>query len=329
MSDRKKSGNGDLMADTKPEIIPIREAGDKVGSVMVIGGGIGGMQASLDLANSGFKVYMVERTPSIGGRMAQLDKSFPTNDCSMCTISPKLIECEKHPNIDLVTYSELKEIEGQAGRFTAKVRKKARSVDEELCTGCGDCVTNCPVQSRPYPMAVPTGEDELDLEGKPIVDEILSHYAPAPHSLTLVLQDINTAKKYLPKGDLKYVAAKLGVPFSVAYHVATFYSSFSLTPRGKHLIQVCMGTACHVRGAKNVLMHFERKLKIDAGETTRDQLFSLETVNCLGACALGPVVVVDGEYHGEMNVKKTDRLMEHCFAEEKASKEEEVETAST
>jgi len=164
---------------------------------------------------------------------------------------------------------------------------------------------------------IPTGEDELDLEGKPIVDEILSRYPAAPHSLTLVLQDINKAKRYLPKGDLKYVAARLGVPLSVVYHVATFYTAFSLTPRGKHLIQICMGTACHVRGAKNVLSHFERMLKIGPGETTNDLLFSLETVNCLGACALGPVIVVDGEYHGQMTVRKTDQLLEHYFEEEK------------
>ncbi len=318
MSGKENSGNGDPKADSKPDTKPDSRPGQKVGSVMVVGGGIGGMQASLDLANSGFKVYMVERSPSIGGRMAQLDKTFPTNDCSMCTISPKLIECEKHHNIDLLTYSELEAIEGEAGCFKTKVRRKARSVDEELCTGCGDCVSACPVQSTPYPMIIPTGEDELDLDAKLMVDQILSKYPAAPESLPPVLQDINQAKKYLPKGDLRYVAARLGVPFSVAYHVATFYSSFSLTPRGKHLIQVCMGTACHVRGAKNVLSHFERKLKIGPGETTRDMLFSLETVNCLGACALGPVVVVDGEYHGEMNVKKTDQLIEHSFAEEKA-----------
>jgi heterodisulfide reductase subunit A len=313
MSGKENSGNGDPKADSRAG----SRAGKKVGSVMVVGGGIGGMQASLDLANSGYKVYMVERSPSIGGRMAQLDKTFPTNDCSMCTISPKLIECEKHHNIDLLTYSELEEIEGKAGCFKTKVRRKARSVDEELCTGCGDCVSACPVQSTPYPIIIPTGEGELDLDEKLMVDQILSKYPAAPESQTLVLQDINQAKRYLPKGDLRYVAAKLGVPMSVVYHVATFYTAFSLTPRGKHLIQICMGTACHVRGAKNVLNHFERLLKIGPGETTKDLNFSLESVNCLGACALGPVVVADGEYHGEMDVRKTGQLIEHYFEEEK------------
>jgi len=289
----------------------------KVGAVMVVGGGVGGIQASLDLAESGYKVYLVDKSPSIGGVMAQLDKTFPTNDCSMCILSPKMVDCGRHRNITNLTYSEVEAVEGEAGNFTVKVRKKARSIDESLCTGCGECVNHCLLQSRPYPMVIPTGEDELDLEGKPVVDEILSQYPLAPQSLTPVLQDINKVKKYLPKGDLRYVAARLGVPMSVVYHVATFYTAFSLTPRGKHLIQICMGTACHVRGAKNVLNYIERSLKISPGETTKDLNFSLETVNCLGACALGPIVVVDGEYHAEMNVRKTDQLIEHYLAEEK------------
>ncbi|UCD58506.1 MAG: NAD(P)H-dependent oxidoreductase subunit E, partial [Candidatus Hydrogenedentota bacterium] len=260
----------------------------KVGAVMVVGGGVGGIQASLDLAESGYKVYLVDKSPSIGGVMAQLDKTFPTNDCSMCILSPKMVDCGRHRNIENLTYSEVESVEGEAGRFKVKVRKKARSVDESLCTGCGECVNHCLVRSRPYPRVIPTGEEELDLESKPVVDEILSRYPAAPQSLTLVLQDINKAKRYLPRGDLKYVAARLGVPLSVVFHVATFYTAFSLTPRGKHLIQICMGTACHVRGAKNVLSHIERTLKIAPGETTEDLKFSLDTVNCLGACALGP-----------------------------------------
>ncbi len=290
----------------------------KVGAVMVVGGGIGGIQASLDLAESGYKVYLVDKSPSIGGVMAQLDKTFPTNDCSMCILSPKMVDCGRHRNIINLTYSELEAVEGEPGYFKVKVRKKARSVDESLCTGCGECVSHCLVQSRPYPKVTPTGEEDLDLATKPIVDEILSRYPLLPQSLTLVLHDINKAKRYIPKGDLKYVSARLGVPLSVSYHVATFYTAFSLVPRGKHLISVCMGTACHVRGAKNVLNYFERTLKIEAGDTTKDLKFSLERVNCLGACAIGPVVVVDGECHGQMNIRRADQLIEHCLAEEKA-----------
>ena len=121
---------------------------NKVGAVMVVGGGISGMQSALDLANSGFKVYMVEETSSIGGRMAQLDKTFPTNDCSMCMISPKLIEVDKHNNIELITNARIEEIEGEEGNFTVKVLKKPRYIDEEKCSGCGDCVSASRACSR-------------------------------------------------------------------------------------------------------------------------------------------------------------------------------------
>lgn len=112
---------------------------------MVVGGGICGMQASLDLASSGFKVYLVEETTSIGGRMSQLDKTFPTNDCSMCMISPKLIEVGRHPNIELITNSQLLSLEGEEGNFTARVHKKPRFIDMTKCSSCGDCVEACPI----------------------------------------------------------------------------------------------------------------------------------------------------------------------------------------
>ena len=117
----------------------------KIGSVMVVGGGIGGMQASLDLANAGYKVYLVEETTAIGGRMAQLDKTFPTNDCSMCTISPKLIEVDKHLNIDVLTNHELKQISGDPGNFKVTLEKKARYVNIDKCNSCGDCLEVCPI----------------------------------------------------------------------------------------------------------------------------------------------------------------------------------------
>ncbi len=115
-------------------------------SVLVIGGGIAGIQASLDLANRGIQVYLVEKLPSIGGRMAQLDKTFPTLDCSICILAPKMIECYRHPNIALLTYSEVKEVRGKAGDFNVKIHKKTRYVDVEKCTGCGTCMEKCPVK---------------------------------------------------------------------------------------------------------------------------------------------------------------------------------------
>jgi len=118
----------------------------KAASALVVGGGVAGMQAALDIANQGFKVYLVERSPSIGGRMAMLDKTFPTLDCSACILTPKLSEVARHPNIKLMTYSEIGSVSGSAGDFKVKVRRKARFVNEDLCSGCGDCESNCPVE---------------------------------------------------------------------------------------------------------------------------------------------------------------------------------------
>ena len=114
------------------------------GSVLVIGGGIAGIQTSLDLTELGFKVHLVERSPSIGGRMAQLDKTFPTNDCSLCILAPKMVEVFRNPNIELMTYHEVKEVSGNPGDFSATIIKKPRYIDETKCKGCGDCATKCP-----------------------------------------------------------------------------------------------------------------------------------------------------------------------------------------
>ncbi len=114
------------------------------GSVLVIGGGIAGIQTSLDLTELGFKVYLVEKTPSIGGRMAQLDKTFPTNDCSLCILAPKMVEVFRNPNIELLTYCEVKKLEGKAGDFKVTILKKPRYIDETKCKGCGDCASKCP-----------------------------------------------------------------------------------------------------------------------------------------------------------------------------------------
>jgi heterodisulfide reductase subunit A-like polyferredoxin len=116
-----------------------------VGAVLVVGAGIGGIQASLDLAEAGLKVYLLDKSPAIGGTMAQLDKTFPTNDCSMCILSPKLVECGRHLNIEVMTYAELESVEGEPGNFVARVRQKPRYVVVDECTGCGDCAEVCPI----------------------------------------------------------------------------------------------------------------------------------------------------------------------------------------
>jgi len=114
--------------------------------VMVVGAGISGIQAALDLAASGFKVYLVEKKPTIGGKMSQLDKTFPTNDCSMCIESPKFIECDRHPNIEILTYTEVADVKGSAGNFKVTLTRKPRYIDEDKCTGCTTCMEYCPVK---------------------------------------------------------------------------------------------------------------------------------------------------------------------------------------
>jgi heterodisulfide reductase subunit A len=119
-------------------------------AALIIGAGIAGMQAALDIADAGFKVYLVEREPSIGGHMAQLDKTFPTLDCSSCIMTPKMVDVARHPNIEMLTYSEVEWVRGQAGEFQARIRKKARSVKADVCTGCGICAEQCPIRNEPY-----------------------------------------------------------------------------------------------------------------------------------------------------------------------------------
>jgi heterodisulfide reductase subunit A len=117
-----------------------------MGDVVVIGAGIAGIQAALDIANHGIHVHLIEREPSIGGHMAQLDKTFPTNDCSMCILSPKMVDVQRHPNISLYTCSEVEMIEGSVGNFSVTIKKYPRYVDESTCNGCGDCIQICPVE---------------------------------------------------------------------------------------------------------------------------------------------------------------------------------------
>ncbi len=141
-------------------------------AALIIGGGIAGIQSALDIADAGFKVYLVERSPSIGGRMSQLDKTFPTLDCSACILTPKMVDAGRHPNIELLTYSEVVEVTGQAGAFHARIRKKPRYVDEDKCRGCGLCAEACRLTGKvssdfnagmgkraavyvPFPQAVP------------------------------------------------------------------------------------------------------------------------------------------------------------------------------
>ncbi len=142
------------------------------------------------------------------------------------------------------------------------------------------------------------------------VDQIIDNHQGEPSSLIQVLLEIQSENHWLPKGTLERVSEKLQVPFSRTMHIASFYKAFSLVPKGRHEVNVCMGTACHVRGAKRVLESVEEVTGIRPGETDLDMKFSLETVNCLGCCALGPVMEINGKTHGKLSVSETAGVLE-------------------
>jgi NADH:ubiquinone oxidoreductase subunit E len=278
----------------EPMRIPVKT------KALVIGGGVAGLQASLDIANSGYEVVLVEQNPSIGGHMAQLSETFPTLDCSQCILTPRMVEVGQHDNIDLRTYSEVEEISGYAGNFKVKIRGKPRSVDLEKCTGCGDCWNLCPVMNKPEIRVMQSVSDSMDPDMRSNLDAVIDRNGCAREDIIGILQGVTDEYNWLPRDAICYVAERLEIPVSYVYRIASFFTQFSLEPRGKHIIKVCLGTACFVRGAPRILSQIQSDLGIAPGETTEDGLFTLETVNCLGACALGPLMVVDEDYHGRL-----------------------------
>jgi NADH-quinone oxidoreductase subunit E len=147
---------------------------------------------------------------------------------------------------------------------------------------------------------------EIDLKK---VDFVVDQYGCNRDSLISILQDIQAEYRYLPEEVIRQVAKRLDLPLIQVYGVATFFKAFSLKPRGDHLVRVCLGTACHVRGAPAVLDEVKRQLGVETGDTTKDMKFTLETVNCLGACALGPLLVIDDKYQGQMSPGKIKKAL--------------------
>lgn len=281
---------------------------NKIGAVLIAGGGIGGIQASLDLADSGFKVYLVEKNPSIGGVMAQLDKTFPTNDCSMCILAPKLVAVSRHPNIELITNAEVEDLSGEAGNFVAIVKKKPRYVDENKCTGCGVCSENCPIRKAVYPVqeasSPPLSEEDLNK-----MQAIIKEHRDKTGKLMPVLQKMNREYNYLPPDMIRHVAKEFHIPLTSVFNIATFYNSFSLTPRGRHIVNICLGTSCYVRGGARILKTVAGELGIAAGETTGDLNFSIETVRCLGCCSISPVIMVDDKVYGKVESSQVKNIL--------------------
>ena len=141
------------------------------------------------------------------------------------------------------------------------------------------------------------------------IKSCITKYNYEKKALISILQDIQEEYNYLPQEALNIVSKTLDIPLIDIVGVATFYRAFSLEPRGKHLVTVCLGTACHVRGGPKILEEFERKLNVKAGETTKDGQFSLETVACMGCCAIGPVVVIDGDYQAQTTIRKVASIL--------------------
>lgn len=284
------------------------ERGRKVGAVLVVGGGIAGIQASLDLANSGFRVHLVESSPSIGGTMARLDKTFPTNDCAMCILSPKLVECGRHLNVDLLTQSRVKRVEGEAGHFKVRVARKARYIDTDVCTGCGACLEACP--TRLVPDYKPRSRRyALNREHEDVARELIEKHGTSRPALIRVMQLVNARFRHLPRGLVFYLAERFDVPVSTVYRIGTFYTAFSFEPRGRHVISVCTGTACHIKGAGRLVDRLKQELDVDVQGTTPDEQFTLETVRCLGCCSLAPVIKVDDTVYGAVKVSELPAIL--------------------
>ncbi|RJR32528.1 MAG: FAD-dependent oxidoreductase [Deltaproteobacteria bacterium] len=305
------------------------QAKDPVGKVMVVGAGIAGVQAALDLANAGFYVHLVEKKSAIGGVMAQLDKTFPTNDCSMCIISPKLVEAGRHLNIDLLTYTEVEGIRGEPGKFEVDIVKRGRGVDMSKCTGCGVCLDACPIR---YEVQIPGEADRAartaysKLTDEEMVAKIIDQYRDEPGNLLPILLDINRKFNWLPRCALEHVSDELRLPMAEILRVASFYNAFSLVPRGKNIISLCMGTGCFVKGSPRLLDRLERELGIKHGQTTEDFMFSLEMVRCIGCCALAPAMRVGDDTFGRLSPSMIPKILK-SYAESYGIVEEEVEVA--
>jgi len=144
------------------------------------------------------------------------------------------------------------------------------------------------------------------------VDKIVDKYSADKSALIQILLDVQSEFSWLPEEAISHVSKRLNVPQRQLYHIGTFYKAFSLVPRGRHSVTVCLGTACHVRGAPTLLDRVKDMLKLNPGQTSKDMKFTLNTVNCLGCCALGPVLVVDGEYHGKPTAADLQQIFENC-----------------
>jgi NADH-quinone oxidoreductase subunit E len=243
----------------------------------------------------------------------------------MCILSPKLVECGRHLNIELITNAEVEGIAGEPGRFQVDVVKKARSVDMSKCTGCGVCMEACPIR---YQVQLPEVERAARTAYAQATDEaavaaIINRYRDIPGNLLPILLGVNKKFNWLPRCALEHVSDELRIPVAEILRVATFYNAFSLVPRGKHIVSVCLGTGCFVKGSPRILDRLERELGIKHGQTTEDFMFSLEVVRCIGCCALAPAMRVGDDTFGRLTPSAVPKILK-SYVEFYEREEEEV-----
>jgi NADH:ubiquinone oxidoreductase subunit E len=255
-------------------------------------------------------VYLVEESPTIGGSMARLDKTFPTGDCATCIISPKLVECMRDYNIDVLTMSDVTRLEGEAGNFKVEVRKRPRSIDASKCTGCGDCWQACPVRNVPQATEPMQPSQPLDVIAAAKLDEILARHVGQPGALMPVLHDIHSANGYLPRLVLEHVASRWQQPLAEILRVASFYDEFRFEPVGRHVIEVCTGTSCYSRGSAALMERLEKEIGAGPNETDKTGRFTVRTVRCLGLCALSPAMKIDGRSYGRVDLDRLPAILE-------------------
>jgi NADH-quinone oxidoreductase subunit E len=227
-------------------------------------------------------------------------------------ISPKLVEVGRHINIEIHTLAEVQGISGEAGNFRVNLTKEPRYIDMEKCTGCGVCIEACPIR---YEVQLPQAERAARRAYAAATEEaevaaIIDRYRETRGNLLPVLLAINKKFNWLPRGALEHVSDELKITMSEILRVATFYNAFSLVPRGRHIISVCLGTGCFVKGSPRVLERLERELEIKHGQTTEDARFSLDVVRCIGCCALAPAIRVGNDTFGRLTPEAVPKILQ-------------------
>ena len=224
-----------------------------------------------------------------------------------------MVEAGRHLNIHLATLGEMCSLEGRAGRFKARIRHRARYVDPAKCTGCGDCLEHCPtrfqpdytLQRRPVPIS------EAD---RALIEKITADCGAERPALLYAMQSVQDEQGYLSRSMVYGLAEAFRVPASLIYRMGTFDAAFSFTPPGSHILRVCTGTACRVRGADTLLEELHRELGLSPGESTDDERFRLETVRCLGCCNLAPAIQIDNRIYGPVQPGEMSTILKEYSA---------------